>query len=81
MLDLTESLEQRSELYMLLEESCLWSSQLESINKVLEKTIFKVKYVKKLLVIKGIKLLQSQDSLLKLAILDALIRPNGFRSM
>lgn len=44
----------RSELYMLLEENRLWNSQLEAINKVLEETILKVKYVEKLLAIKGV---------------------------
>lgn len=44
----------KSELYMLLEEHRLWSSQLESVNKVLEETILKVKYVEKLLAIKGV---------------------------
>ena len=44
----------KSELYMLLEEQRLWSSQLESVNKVLEETILKVKYVEKLLAIKGV---------------------------
>ena len=44
----------KSELYMLLEENRLWTSQLEAINKVLEETILKVKYVEKLLAIKGV---------------------------
>lgn len=44
----------RSELYMLLEEHRLWTSQLETVNKVLEETILKVEYVKKLLSIKGV---------------------------
>ena len=44
----------KSELYMLLEEHRLWTSQLENINKVLEEAIQQVKYVDKLLDIKGI---------------------------
>lgn len=44
----------KSELYMLLEEHRLWTSQLEAINKVLEETILKVKYVEKLRAIKGV---------------------------
>ena len=44
----------RSELYMLLEEHRLWTSQLEAVNKVLEETILKVKHVEKLLAIKGV---------------------------
>ena len=44
----------KSELYMLLEEHCLWTSQLEAVNKVLEETILKVPYVEKLLAIKGV---------------------------
>lgn len=44
----------RSELYMLLEEHRLWTSQKEVIEKVLEETILKVKYVEKLLAIKGV---------------------------
>ena len=44
----------KSELYMLLEEHRLWTSQLETVNKVLEETILKVEYVEKLLDIKGI---------------------------
>ena len=44
----------KSELYMLLEEHRLWTSQLEAINKVLEETILKVQYVEKLLAIKGV---------------------------
>ena len=44
----------KSELYMLLEEHRLWTSQLEAVNKVLEETILKVPYVEKLLAIKGV---------------------------
>ena len=44
----------KSELYMLLEEHRLWTSQLEAINKVLEETILKVQHVEKLLAIKGV---------------------------
>jgi len=44
----------KSELYMLLEEHRLWTSQLEVINKVLEEAILKVQYVEKLLAIKGV---------------------------
>lgn len=44
----------RSELYMLLEEHRLWTSQKEAIEKVLEESIRKVKYVEKLLAIKGV---------------------------
>ena len=44
----------KSELYMLLEEHCLWTSQLVAINKVLEETIQKVQCVEKLLAIKGV---------------------------
>ena len=44
----------KSELYMLLEEHRLWSSQLEAVNKVLEEIILKVPYVEKLLAIKGV---------------------------
>ena len=39
---------------MLLEEHRLWTSQLEAVNKVLEKMILKVPYVEKLLAIKGV---------------------------
>ena len=35
----------KSELYMLLEEHRLWTSQLEAVNKVLEEIILKVPYV------------------------------------
>ena len=44
----------RSELYMLLEEHRLWTSQLESVNKVLEDTVRKVQCVEKLRAIKGV---------------------------
>ena len=44
----------KSELYMLLEEHRLWTSQLEAVNKVLEEMILKVPYVEKLLAIKGV---------------------------
>lgn len=44
----------KSELYMLLEEHRLWTSQLEVINKVLEEMIQKVQYVEKLFAIKGV---------------------------
>lgn len=44
----------KSELYMLLEEHRLWTSQLEAVNKVLEEIILKVPYVEKLLAIKGV---------------------------
>lgn len=44
----------RSELYMLLEEHRLWTSQKEAIEKVLEESIRKVRYVEKLLAIKGV---------------------------
>lgn len=44
----------KSELYMLLEEHRLWTSQLEVVNKVLEETILKVQYAEKLLAIKGV---------------------------
>ena len=45
----------KSELYMLLEEHRLWTSQLEAVNKVLEEMILKVPYVEKLLAIKGVE--------------------------
>ena len=44
----------KSELYMLLEEHRLWTSQLEAVNKVLEEMIRKVPHVEKLLAIKGV---------------------------
>lgn len=44
----------KSELFMLLEEHRLWTSQLETVNRVLEETILKVEYVEKLQNIKGI---------------------------
>lgn len=44
----------RSELYMLLEEYHLWSSQLEAVEAVIEETILKVPHVEKLLNIKGV---------------------------
>ena len=44
----------KSELYMLLEEHRLWTSQLEAVNKVLEEMILKVPHVEKLLAIKGV---------------------------
>ena len=44
----------RSELYMLLEEHRLWTSQLETVEKVLSETVRKVKYVENLLAIKGV---------------------------
>ena len=44
----------RSELYMLLEEHKLWTSQLETVNKALEEAVLKVKNVEKLLAIKGV---------------------------
>lgn len=45
----------KSELFMLLEEHRLWSSQLERINKVLGEAILKVKHAEKLLAIKGVE--------------------------
>lgn len=47
-------IETKSELYMLLEEHLLWTSQLEAVNKVLEESIRKVQHVEKLLAIKGV---------------------------
>lgn len=44
----------KSELYMLLEEHRLWTSQLEAVNKVLEEIILKVPHVEKLLATKGV---------------------------
>ena len=44
----------KSELFMLLEEHRLWTSQLERINKVLDDAILKVEHVEKLLAIKGV---------------------------
>ena len=44
----------KSELFMLLEEYRLWTSQLERINKVLDEAILKVEHVEKLLAIKGV---------------------------
>lgn len=44
----------KSELYMLLEEHRLWTSQLEAVNKVLEEMILKVPHMEKLLAIKGV---------------------------
>ena len=44
----------KSELYMLLEEHRLWTSQLEAVNKVLEEMILKVPHVEKLLAMKGV---------------------------
>ena len=44
----------KSELYMLLEEHHLWTSQIEAVNKVLEETIQEVRYVEKLLAMKGV---------------------------
>ena len=44
----------RSELYMLLEEHRLWTSQLETVEKVISETVRKVKYVENLLAIKGV---------------------------
>lgn len=44
----------KSELYMLLEEHRLWTSQMEAIDKVLEDTVLKVKHTEKLLAIKGV---------------------------
>lgn len=44
----------KSELFMLLEEHRLWSSQLEAVNKLIESEILKVKYVENLLAIKGV---------------------------
>lgn len=46
----------KSELFMLLEEHRLWTSQLEAVNNVLEKMIRKVQFVEKLLAIKGVGL-------------------------
>ncbi len=44
----------RSELYMLLEEHRLWTSQIEAVEKAIEEAVLKVKYVEKLLAIKGV---------------------------
>ena len=44
----------RSELYMLLEEHRLWTSQLETVEKAIAETVLKVKHVEKLLAIKGV---------------------------
>ena len=44
----------RSELYMLLEEHRLWTSQLEAVEKVIEEKTLKVEHVENLLVIKGV---------------------------
>lgn len=51
---LDEGIGTKSELYMLLEEHRLWTSQLEAVNRVLEETIRKVQHVEKLLAIKGV---------------------------
>lgn len=44
----------RSELYMLLEEHQLWTLQLETVENAIEEAVLKVKYVEKLLAIKGV---------------------------
>ncbi len=44
----------RSELYMLLEEHQLWTSQLQTVEKAIEEAVLKVKHVEKLLAIKGV---------------------------
>ena len=44
----------KSELYMLLEEHRLWTSQLEAVEKAVSETVLKVEYVEKLLAIKGV---------------------------
>ncbi len=44
----------RSELYTLLEEHRLWTSQLEVVERVIEETTLKVEHVEKLLAIKGV---------------------------
>ena len=44
----------KSELFMLLEEHRLWTSQLIAVNKVLDEMIRKVQHVEKLLAIKGV---------------------------
>ena len=44
----------KSELYMLLEEHRLWTSQLEAVEKAISETVLKVEYVEKLLAIKGV---------------------------
>ena len=44
----------RSELYMLLEEHRLWTSQLEAVEKAIEEAVLKVEYVEKLRSIKGV---------------------------
>ena len=44
----------RSELYMLLEEHQLWTSQLEAVNSAMNDAILEVEHVEKLLAIKGV---------------------------
>lgn len=44
----------RSELHMLLEEHQLWTLQLETVEKAIAEAVLKVKYVEKLLAIKGV---------------------------
>lgn len=44
----------RSELYMLLEEHRLWTSQLEAVEKAITEAVLRVDYVEKLLAIKGV---------------------------
>ena len=39
----------RSELYMLLKEHQLWTSQLQTVEKAIEEAVLKVKHVEKLL--------------------------------
>ena len=51
---LNGKIETKSELYMLLEEQRLWTSQLEAIKKVLEEIIRRVSYVEKLFAIKRV---------------------------
>ena len=47
----------RSELYMLLEEHRLWSSQIDAVEKALREAVSKVEHVDKLDRIKGIGLI------------------------
>lgn len=66
---------------MLLEEHQLWNSQLETVNKVLEETILKVKHVEKLLAIKGVGTITIAGFIAKVGDIRHFNSPKQFKSM
>ena len=70
-----------NELYMLLAEHCLWNSQLEAVNKVMEETILKVPYVEKLLTIERVGSVTIAGFIAEVGDIRRFDSQNRFRSM